>query len=264
MKENILKAQHLSVSYKDHCVLEDISFEIEKGKIYSIIGPNGCGKTTLMKTISRNIKPKVGKVLLNDQNIFKTNTKIVSQKMAVLSQNNNSIADVTVKNLVHYGRYSHQKWWESTNDGDKEIIEWALDKTGLTAYANRKVNTLSGGERQRAWIAMAIAQKPEILLLDEPTTYLDICHQLEIMTLIKRLNQEENITIVMVLHDINHAARYSDKLIVIHDRKIVQIGDPWEVLESNVLHDVFRVEAEITKDQEINKPIFYAKRVVNE
>lgn len=263
MEDVILKAKNLTVSYKDNLILDDISFEIEQGKIYSIIGPNGCGKTTLMKTISRNIKPITGKVLLDDKNIFKTNTKLVSQKMAILSQNNSNMSDVPVKTLVQYGRYAHKKWWQSNNKEDTEIVEWALNKTGTKKFENRKINTLSGGERQRAWIAMSIAQKPEILLLDEPTTYLDICHQLEIMELVKRLNEEDDITIVMVLHDINHAARYSDELIVIDNHKIFQIGDPWTVLENNVLNDVFRVEAEITKDKEINKPIFYAKRVVN-
>ncbi|WMJ23138.1 ABC transporter ATP-binding protein [Paludicola sp. MB14-C6] len=262
MDNTILKAKSLIVSYKDNMILDDVSFEVEKGKIYSIIGPNGCGKTTLMKTISRNLKPKSGKVLLDEKNIFKTNTKLVSQKMAVLSQSNSSISDVTVRTLVQYGRYSHKKWWQGNNESDTKIIDWALNKTGMEKFEDRKVNTLSGGERQRAWIAMSIAQKPEILLLDEPTTYLDISHQLEIMELIKRLNKEESITIVMVLHDINHAARYSDNLIVINNHKIFQIGDPWTVLENNVLDKVFRVEAEISKDKENGKPIFYAKRVV--
>lgn len=133
----------------------------------------------------------------------------------------------------------------------------------MTGYAERKINALSGGERQRAWIAMSIAQKPEILLLDEPTTYLDISHQLEIMELVSRLNREEGITILMVLHDINHAARYSDELIVINDHRIYRQGDPWSILRGDVLDRVFRVEAELTADSESGTPIFYAKRVVS-
>lgn len=262
MKKFLLKAEDLCVSYKDNLILNHVNIEIEKGKIYSIIGPNGCGKTTLMRTISRNMKPKTGEVLLDGKSIFKTNTKTIAKRMAVLSQNNNSISDVTVRTLVQYGRFSHKEWWQRNTEEDTHIVNWALKKTGVEHLSERKINTLSGGERQRAWIAMSIAQKPEILLLDEPTTYLDISHQLEIMELIQRLNKEEGITIVMVLHDINHAARYSDQLVVIKDQKIFETGDPWTVLEKNVLHHVFRVEAEINRDAESGKPIFYAKRVV--
>lgn len=263
MSENVLlRIENLNVSYKDHMIIDNINLNVEKGKIYSIIGPNGCGKTTLIRTMSRSIKPKSGKVLLDNNDIFKMRTKNVAKKMAILCQNNNTISDVTVRNLVQYGRYSHKEWWKGSGEDDNSIVDWAIKKTGLTNFENRKINTLSGGERQRAWIAMAIAQKPEILLLDEPTTYLDISHQLEIMELIARLNKEEGITIVMVLHDINHAARYSDELVVIKDKKIFKKGDPWEVLASNVLRDVFRVEAEIIEDKETKKPIFYVKKVV--
>ena len=181
--------------------------------------------------------------------------------MAVLGQNNTSMSDVTVKTLVHYGRFAHKKWWEGQS-GDKDIVEWALEKTGMTGLRDRKINTLSGGERQRAWLAMAIAQKPKIMLLDEPTTYLDISHQLEIMELVSRLNREDHITIVMVLHDMNHAARYSDELIVLKDKNIYKQGDPWQVIKDGVLEDVFKVEADIMTDAETKKPVFYAKRVV--
>lgn len=258
----ILSVENLSVSYKEKNVIENVNIDIEKGKVYSIIGPNGCGKTTLIRTMSRSIKPKNGYVKLYNNDIFKIKTKNVARKMAILSQSNASMSEVTVKTLVQYGRFAHKEWWQGSNSGDNEIVEWAINKTGLEKYKDRKISTLSGGERQRAWIAMAIAQKPEILLLDEPTTYLDISHQLEIMELVSKLNKEENITIVMVLHDINHAARYSDELIVIKDKQVYTKGNPWEVLESNVLKDVFRVEAEVSKDKETNKPIFYAKKVV--
>lgn len=264
MDQIILKTDKLTINYKDKLVLDNISIEIKKGKIYSIIGPNGCGKTTLIKTLSRNKRPQKGQVLLEGKNIFKTNTKNVARKMAVLCQNNNSMSDVTVRSLAQFGRFSHKKWWETNNHEDEGIVDWAMEKTGVNHLKDRKIGTLSGGERQRAWIAMAIAQKPEILILDEPTTYLDISHQLEIMELIQRLNQDEGITIVMVLHDINHAARYSDQLIVIENQKVAQLGDPWTVLENNVLHDVFRVEAEILRDFENDRPVFYAKRVVKE
>ncbi len=262
MDDMIITVCNLRVAYKETLILEDINLEIQKGKIYSIIGPNGCGKTTLLRAMSRNLKPDRGQVLLNKQNIFKTRTKLVAQKMAVLGQNNTTMSDVTVKTLVSYGRFAHKKWWEGQAGGDNDIVDWALEKTGMTELQHRKINTLSGGERQRAWLAMAVAQKPEVLLLDEPTTYLDISHQLEIMELVSRLNREDGITIVMVLHDMNHAARFSDELIVIKDRGIYKQGDPWQVVGDGVLEDVFRVEADIITDADTNKPVFYAKKVV--
>ncbi|MEA4960213.1 ABC transporter ATP-binding protein [Lutispora sp.] len=260
--DNILEIKNLSISYKDNKIIDDIDLDIKRGKIYSVIGPNGCGKTTLIRAMSRNIKPQKGYILLSGKNIFKTGTKNVARKMAVLYQSNSTMSDATVRQLVQYGRFAYKRWWKGFEEEDVKIVDWALEKTGLAAFESRKINTLSGGERQRAWIAMAIAQKPEILLLDEPTTFLDICHQLEIMELVAKLNREEGITIVMVLHDINHAARYSDELIVIKDHKIFKKGDPWTILKSDVLRRAFRVEAQIIRDVETNKPIFYAKKMV--
>lgn len=262
MEHHILEVENLCVSYKNKDVLKGINLGIGKGNIYSIIGPNGCGKTTLIRAMSRSIKAKNGKVLLDGINILEMKHRAIAKKMAILNQNNNINNDLTVKKLVQYGRYAHQDWWKGLDSRDDEIVEWAMEKTGVTNLENRRVHTLSGGERQRTWIAMAIAQKPKILLLDEPTTYLDINHQLEVMELISKLNMEEGITIVMVLHDINHAARYSDELIVIDDSKIYSKGDPWSILASEVLEKVFKVEAEIAVDKDTNKPIFYAKKVV--
>ena len=262
MSNVMMQVNHLSAGYQGHKVIEDISFQVEQGKIYSIIGPNGCGKTTLIRAVSRNIRPSAGQVLLDGENIYKMNTRKVAQKVAVLSQSNNTMSDVSVRTLVQYGRFAHMAWWQGRSAQDERIVDWALEKTGMTDFANRKINALSGGERQRAWIAMSIAQKPEILLLDEPTTYLDISHQLEIMELVARLNREENITILMVLHDINHAVRYSDELIVLQDHRIDRQGDPWSILSSDVLEKVFRVQAQITADSENGTPIFYAKAVI--
>ena len=264
MSEVILETKGLCAGYKDHPVIENINLSFEKGKIYSIIGPNGCGKTTLMRAISRNRKPSSGQVLLHGENIFQMNTKRVARHIAMLSQHNVTPGDITVRALVSYGRYAHKDWWRGQTGEDQSTVDWALSRTGMTDYSNRKINALSGGELQRAWIAMSIAQKPEILLLDEPTTYLDISHQLEIMELISKLNREENITIIMVLHDINHAARYSDELVVIHESHVYRQGDPWSLLRSNVLRDVFRVEADITADHENGTPIFYARKVVGQ
>lgn len=262
MSDVILQTEKLCVGYRERMVIENIDLSIQRRKVYSIIGPNGCGKTTLMRTISRGIKPSSGRILLDGQDIFKMNTRLVAQKVGMLSQTNETMSDVTVRTLVQYGRFAHKKWWRGGTGEDTAIVDWALRTTGMTDYSERRINSLSGGERQRAWIAMSVAQRPELLLLDEPTTYLDISHQLEILELVARLNREEGITILMVLHDINHAARYSDELIVLHDRQICRRGDPWAILQSDVLSSVFHVEADITRDSENGTPIFYAKKVV--
>lgn len=262
MSNTILEVKNVFAGYKNNPVIQGVDLKIERGKIYSIIGPNGCGKTTLLRVMSRSMKPTSGTVLLDGNDIFRTNTKHVARKMAILAQSNATMSDVTVKKLVTYGRYAHKAWWQGNTYEDTDIVEWAIRRTNLSGFEDRKINTLSGGERQRAWIAMSLAQKPELLLLDEPTTYLDISHQLEIMELVTALNRDEGITIAMVLHDINHAARYSDSLVVMHNHGVYRAGEPWEVLQSGVLKDVFRVDAEVTREEETGKPIFYAKKVL--
>ena len=262
MKDIILEVKDLSVNYKNKNILDGINLEIEKGKIYSIIGPNGCGKTTLIRMMSKSLKPKRGRVLLHGDDIFKMKSKDIAKRMAILNQNNTTISDITVRKLVQYGRYSYKNWWSGLDKEDEDIIEWAMEKTFVTSLKNRRIDTLSGGERQRVWLAMSIAQKPEILLLDEPTTYLDICHQLEILELVTKLNKEEGITIIMVLHDINHAVGYSDEIIVINNKNIYAKGDSWSILETKVIEEVFNVKTQTMIDKETNKPIFYAKKVI--
>lgn len=261
MKE-ILRAENISVEIKNKEIIRNLNLSIDKGKIYSIIGPNGSGKTTLLRVLSRNLKPKKGKVLLKQKNIFKLNTKTVARTMAVLSQTNNGMTDVTVRNLIVYGRYAHKEWWRGKSNEDKKIVDWAIERTNLKKLEKRKLNTLSGGERQRAWIAMAIAQGPEILLLDEPTTFLDISHQLEVLELVSSLNKENDITILMVLHDINQAARYSDEIIVIKDGELYKQDNPWNIVNDITLKKVFKVQSSFTKDLDTGKPIFYPKKVI--
>lgn len=261
MENVILSVRNLCAGYRNRRILDNIDLDIQRGKIYSIIGPNGCGKTTLIRAMSRNLRPESGEILLDGSNIFRTNTKQVARKMAVLGQSDNSMSDITVRTLVQYGRYAHKKWWAGSASEDARIVDWAIERTGMFSLQNRRINALSGGERQRARIAMAIAQKPEMILLDEPTTYLDIAHQLEIMELVSALNREEGITVVMVLHDMNHAAKYSDELVLLDSQKIYRSGRPQELLDNGELEKVFKVEAEILTDSEDNSPIFYAKRV---
>lgn len=258
---NILTVENIKVNFKEKQVLKGINLDIQKGKIISIIGPNGCGKTTLLRVMSRNLKPTEGKVLLNGQDIHKLKSKAVAKEMAILSQSNGCPEDISIKDLVSYGRFAHKRAFSGLTNEDNEIVNWAIKRTGLIKLKDRKVSTLSGGERQRAWIAMAIAQKPSILLLDEPTTYLDISHQLELLDLIKSLNETENITIVMVLHDINQASKYSHELVVIKDGKLCCKGSPNYVISDYMLKRVFNLYVDIGEDKDTKKPIIYAKSV---
>ena len=261
MEKKILQVNDLTVSFREKTVLEHVSFSVERGKIYSIVGKNGCGKTTLLRAISRSRRPDSGTILLEGKDIYRLPAKSVARTMAILSQNNDTMSDVSVEVLTGYGRYAHKRWFERSASEDRRIVEWAMERAGVAELRSRKINTLSGGERQRAWLSMLLAQKPQVMLLDEPTTYLDIAHQLEIMELVADLNRREGITILMVLHDINHAAHYSDSLIVVDDHRVYKEGAPWELIRDGVLEEVFGVETEILKSAD-GEPIFYAKRVI--
>lgn len=250
----MMNTKNIAVGFDGKSVLENLSLEIEKGQIISILGPNGSGKSTLLKILSRNLKPDKGSVYLDGHNLIELSAKVVARKMAVLPQSPEAPKDLTVRDLVEYGRYPHQKWWQGRSGEDDECVNWALQQTGLEEMSGRIVSTLSGGERQRVWIAMALAQKPEVLLLDEPTTYLDICHQLEIMELLAEFNRVHQITVAMVLHDINHAARYSDSIVVLHQGKVFAVGRPEDVITPHTLRTVFGVESEITIDH-LGKPV---------
>ncbi|MCH4886561.1 ABC transporter ATP-binding protein [Acidaminobacter sp. JC074] len=258
----MLVAKNIDVRIRTNKILSDVSLEINEGKIYAIIGPNGSGKTTLLRALTRNVKVSSGQVLLHNHLINKMSSKKVAQTMAVLTQTHSGMNDVTVKELVGYGRFSHKEWYKGKNSEDSMIISECISKAGLESLTDRKISTLSGGERQRAWIAMALAQKPDLLVLDEPTTFLDIAHQLEIMELITDLNKSEGLTILMVLHDINHAARYSDHVFVIKEGHLYQEGTPWEILNASTLEKVFNVTAVVKSDEVSKKPIFYPKSVI--
>ena len=245
----------LKIGYDEKIIVENFDIEIKKGEITTIIGPNGCGKSTVLKAISRIIKCKSGVVTIDGTDIFKMSTKDIAKKIAILPQMHKAPPDFTVKELVSYGRMPHQRWYKSIEDSDKEIVDWAMEATGIFKFANRSVNSLSGGEKQRAWIAMTLAQKPEILFLDEPTTYLDISHQLEVMNLVKRLNKEMGIGVVMVLHDITQALETSDNIIVIKDGEKYAQGTPSKIITSELLKNVYNVDSEIIKIKGRKNPV---------
>lgn len=244
----MLEAKNLRIGYDRRVIVNDFSFEVEQGEMVSIIGPNGSGKSTILRTVARYLKQQEGVIYLEKEDMKEINVKKVAKKMATLSQVNRSPEDITVEELIYYGRMPHKRWFEIRNKEDDRIVKWAIEKTSLQNFVHKKVSDLSGGERQRVWIAMALAQQPKILLLDEPTTYLDICHQLEVMELVKELNHDLELTVVMVLHDLSQAAKYSSKVVVIKEGNLVAIGDPREVLTEQLIRDVYNVEVCIRKD----------------
>lgn len=254
----ILEAKNVSVSFGDKPILKDLSLSIIQGQIVSILGPNGSGKSTFLKALSRNVKLKSGSIALEGRDIQSFGAKEMACHLATLHQASRAPGDLTVQDLVEYGRFPYQQWWKGNEKEDRLVVEWAIEQTRLADLAGRRVNTLSGGEQQRAWIAMALAQKPRILLLDEPTTYLDLCHQLEIMELITQLNKEQGISIVMVLHDMNHAARYSDMVAVFCQGSLYASGTPVDTITPTMLREVFGVEADIWLDDQ-GRPVCLAQ-----
>ena len=239
----IIKAQNISVSINEKEIVHGISLDIPEGKVTAIIGPNGCGKSTTLKALSR-ILPYKGSVTFKGQEMSTLSQREFAKCLAILTQSPQAPSDLTVNDLVEMGRFPHRGFLGRAGKDDKEHVEWALEQTGVKEMRYRLLNTLSGGERQRAWIAMALAQRPEVLLLDEPTTYLDICHQLEIMQLIGRLNQELGLTVVMVVHDLNHAIMYADHVVVVKAGQLETSGAPREIITADLLADVFKVKAD--------------------
>lgn len=250
-----LYTDDLSIGYGDRLIVKELSVEIPDQKITTIIGPNGCGKSTLLKAITRIISHQSGAIVLDGKSVTKENTKQLAKKMAILPQTPESAAGLTVGELVSYGRFPYQSGFGRLTKKDYEVIEWALTVTGTYDFKYHPVDALSGGQRQRVWIAMALAQETEIIFLDEPTTYLDMAHQLEVLELLQKLNREEKRTIVMVLHDLNQAARFADYIIALKSGEIVKAGNCNEVITQKVLQDVFQIDAEIGIDPRTNKPM---------
>jgi iron complex transport system ATP-binding protein len=256
VKESALciTAESLSVAYERHLVLDAMDLRVARGKISVIIGPNGCGKSTVLKAIGRLLKPRGGTVYLNGDDIRTLSTREVARRMAILPQSPQAPAGLTVGELVDYGRFPHQQSLRRAKAQDRQAIVWALESTRLTEYETTDIDSLSGGQRQRVWIAMALAQQTDVILLDEPTTYLDLAYQLEILELLHRLNREQGRTIVMVLHDLNLAARFADYMLAVREGRIVCHGSPHEVMTKQTLEETFGICAHIADDPCTGRP----------
>ena len=248
-----LEAKNISVEIDGKKILENVNYSFTEGKRIGIIGANGAGKSTLLKVLCLLNENFKGTVTLDDKDIKKLGRKKLAQCIAVLPQEREAPVDTTVRQLTEYGRFPHRQIFKSNDlKSERNIIDWALKVTHLTNFAERQVSTLSGGERQRAWLAMTLAQQPKILLLDEPTTYLDIRHQLEVMEIITNINKNYKMTIIMVLHDLNHARIFTDDLIVIKNRGIFKYGNPKDIMTTELISEVFGVEAEVFKNNKGN------------
>jgi len=242
--------ENISISFDKKEIIKDLTLEIPKGKIVTMIGRNGCGKSSLIKTIFKVFKQDKGEVIFDGQPITKYNSKYLAKMIGYLPQVHSSPPDIDVYTLASYGRFPYMKFGSSLSKKDRQIINQALRFTGLESLKHQRVGTLSGGELQRAWLSMVISQEPSILVLDEPTTYLDISHQIETLELVKRLNNELGITVVMVLHDINLAVRYSDEVVIIDKKNIYDQGAPEEVITKKVFNDVFDLNVSIKHDED--------------
>lgn len=250
-----LYTEGLSIGYVDRLIVEDLNLSIPQGKITALVGANGSGKSTILKTMARIMKPRNGTVFLDGKSIHNQSTKDIAKELAILPQNPVAPDGLTVFELISYGRFPHQKGFGNLTKEDKKYIEWALQVTGMLEFYDRPVDQLSGGQRQRAWIAMALAQGTDMLFLDEPTTYLDMAHQLEVLKLLEHLNKEEKRTIVMVVHDLNHATRFAQHMVAIKTGKVICEGSPREVVTSDVLREVFGIEADIINDPRTGVPL---------
>lgn len=242
-----MEVKNLDFSYGKEKILDDVSLKVKKGKITTIIGANGCGKSTLFNVMTKNLKPQKGLVLLNNEDISKISLKSFAKRVAIVHQYNTAPYDTTVETLVGYGRLAYSQFGISDKEEDEKYISYALESTELTELRNCNIAELSGGQRQRVWIAMALAQNTDILFLDEPTTYLDIKYQIEILRLVKTLNEKHNMTIVMVLHDINQAAFYSDEMIAMKNGKIIANGSPDNVLTEDVIKETYGIHLDVEK-----------------
>mgnify|MGYP001851922386 FL=1 len=246
-KKPAMEVRNLSFSYGKNWVLKDTSFQIEEGKITTIMGANGCGKSTLFNLMTRNLYPGKGNIFLRGKNIQNLALKEFARKVSIVHQYNSSADDITAERLVSFGRTPHMKLMQGRSEADERQIRWAMEVTNTEKYRDREISRLSGGQRQRVWIAMALAQNTKILFLDEPTTYLDIRYQIEILKLVQKLNREYGITIIMVLHDINQAIHYSDWIIGLKDGHVAAEGAPDEMITPESIRELYGITLGVTE-----------------
>lgn len=246
--ESRLSARDLTVGYGDAPVIGGLNVQVPDGQITTVIGPNGCGKSTLLRSLARLLRPKSGAVLLDGHDIASLPTKEVARTLGLLPQSPTAPAGLTVLELVSRGRHPHQSWYRQWSNDDEQAVAEALELTDVADLADRPVDALSGGQRQRVWIAMTLAQQTELLLLDEPTTFLDLAHAIDVLDLVEDLRTTHGKTVVMVLHDLNLAARYSDRLVVMRDGAMLAEGSPAEVITPTVLQEAFGLRAQVVSD----------------
>ncbi|MFF8965869.1 ABC transporter ATP-binding protein [Streptomyces globisporus] len=249
-----LAARGITVGYGDRTVIDQLDVAIPSGVITTIIGPNGCGKSTLLRTLTRLLKPAGGTVVLDGEDIGTLRTKDVAKKLGLLPQAPVAPEGLTVADLVARGRHPHQSWLRQWSSDDADVVRRALAMTGVADLADRTVDSLSGGQRQRVWISMTLAQGTDLLLLDEPTTYLDLAHAIDVLDLVDDLH-ESGCTVVMVLHDLNLATRYSDNLVVMRGGAVLAQGHPRDVITAELLHEAFGLRAKVIDDPVGDRPL---------
>ncbi len=245
MNSHTLQGQGLVSGYQDTIILNGVDIKIQEGKVTAFVGPNGCGKSTLMKTLTGAIKARSGNVSFKGKPFSEWKLKELAKHIAILPQHPTAPEGVTVEQLVALGRVAHRKWYQGNSSRDVQVIKESLSSVGLAGYEDRVVSTLSGGERQRVWLAMCLAQEAQWLLLDEPTSYLDLGHQLELLEVLQHLNKSRNLTIVYVLHELSQAAQFCDELVLMKKGKILKQGSPLDVLTEQTLESVFKVKGKM-------------------
>jgi iron complex transport system ATP-binding protein len=250
-----LCARGVVLAYDERVVVDGVDLDVPAGEVTVIIGANACGKSTLLKALARLLRPRAGGVYLDGEDIRSVPTRAVALEVGLLPQSPVAPEGVTVGDLVARGRAPHQRWWQQWSTADELAVTAALDATGTTDLADRPLDELSGGQRQRVWLALALAQETDLLLLDEPTTFLDVAHQVEVLELVGRLNRERGRTVVMVLHDLNHAARYADHVVAMKAGRVVAQGTPQSVLTPDVVADVFGLDCVVVPCPVSGRPL---------
>ncbi|AUH00258.1 ABC transporter ATP-binding protein [Prodigiosinella confusarubida] len=251
----LLYASNLTLGYDNKIIANDLSVTIPQNLFSVIIGPNACGKSTLLRALCRLLKPQAGEVLLDGKNIHQIPTKTLARQLGLLPQHTIVPDNITVTDLVARGRYPHQSLLRQWSQADREAVEQAMIATNVSALAERNVDELSGGQRQRVWVAMVLAQQTPLLLLDEPTTWLDITHQIDLLDLFRELNQQHGRTLIAVLHDLNQACRYADHLIVMHAGRVIAQGKPTDIINAELVKEVFGMSCIIIDDPVSHTPL---------